>query len=109
MRPEGMGYSAISRVLGVKPETIYSWVKKVIQTMAALKSGARRRRQVGVKVISFEEMWIYVGVRRVASRNSRWIWAVAVEDTSGNRWKDLDVVGQKRSRALALVGASAGA
>ena len=24
MRAEGMGYSAISRVLGVKPETIYS-------------------------------------------------------------------------------------
>ena len=35
---EGMGYSAISRVLGVKPEAIYSWVKKVFQSMAALES-----------------------------------------------------------------------
>ena len=35
MYAEGMGYSAISRVLGVKPETIYSWVKKAIQSMAA--------------------------------------------------------------------------
>ena len=27
--PEGVGYSVISRVLGVKPETVYSWVKKL--------------------------------------------------------------------------------
>ena len=47
MRTEGMGYSAISRVLGVKLETIYSWVKSAPSQAALESERARRQLQVG--------------------------------------------------------------
>ena len=118
-----MGYSAISRVLGVKHETIYSWVKKALQAMAALESeraaaggyqtsrqgqrplDAERARllQVGVKVISLDEMWTYMGVRRGVARNSRRIWAAVVEGASGNRWKDFEVGDRSEVTLLRLL------
>ena len=104
MYTEGMGYAAISRVLDVKPETIYSWVKKALQAMAAPESErARRRLQVGVKVISLDEMWTYVGVKRGAKRNSRRIWTAVAEDALGNRWKRFEVGDRSASTLLRLL------
>ena len=40
MYTEGMGHFAISRVLGVKPETIYSRVKKAVISYGCAESGA---------------------------------------------------------------------
>ena len=60
--------------------------------MAALESErARRQRQVGVKVISLDEMWIYVGVRRGVARNSRPIWTAVVEERDGSSWIDFEM------------------
>ena len=99
-----MGYAAISRVLGVKPESVYSWVKKALQAMAALESErARRRLRVGVKVISFDEMWTYAGARRGDKRNWRWIWTAVTEDASGNRWKRFEVVDRSESTLMRLL------
>ena len=41
MYTEGMGYAAISRVLGVKAETVYSWVKKSAPSYGCAGIGAR--------------------------------------------------------------------
>ena len=41
MYTEGMGYAAISRVLDVKPETVYSWVKKSAPSYGCAGIGAR--------------------------------------------------------------------
>ena len=109
MYTEGMGYSAISRVLGVKPETIYSWVKKLFNLWLRWKRSARLQRQVGVKVISLDEMWTYAGARLGAARNSRRIWTAAMEDAPGNRCNDFDMVGDRSEvRLLAHVGADSG-
>ena len=49
--------------------------------------GARRR----AKVISFDEMWTYVGARRGKKRRSVWIWTAVVEEKDGERWADFEV------------------
>ena len=91
-RIAGMGYSAISRVPDVKPDAICSWIKKAIQTMAALEAErAAAAAGWGCKDISFADMWTYVGVRCGDKRNSRWIWTTVADDASGNRRKDFEV------------------
>ena len=49
---------------------------------------AHRRR---AKVISFDEMWTYVGVRRGEGLRSVWIWTAVVEERDGERWMDFEV------------------
>ena len=72
--------------------------------MAAPESErARRRSQVGVKVISLDEMWTYAGARRGAKRNSRWIWTAVAEDALGNRWNDFEVGDRSESTLLRLL------
>ena len=48
-------------------------------------------------------MWTYVGVRRGAARNSRRIWAAALEDAQGKRWKDFEVWDRSESTLLRLL------
>ena len=43
------------------------------------------------KVISFDEMWTYVGVRKGERRRSVWIWTAVVEENDGERWADFEV------------------
>ena len=62
-----------------------------------------RRWQVGVKVISLDEMWTYVGVRLDAARNWRWIWAAVLEDALGNWWKDFEMGDRSGSTFLRLL------
>ena len=69
--------------------------------MAAPESErARRRSQVGVKIISLDEMWTYVGTKR----NWRWIWTAVVEDASGNRWKRFEVGDRSEGTLMRLLG-----
>ncbi len=54
----------------------------------------RASRQVGqscARVISFDEMWTYVGARRRDKRRSVWIWTAVVEESDGRRWVDFEV------------------
>ena len=72
--------------------------------MAALESErALLQRQVGVKVISFDEMWTYEGARRGDKRNSRWIWTAVVEERNGNRWMDFEVGDMSETTFLRLL------
>ena len=68
--------------------------------MAALESErARRQLQVGVKVISFDEIWTYVGVRRGTARDSLRIWTAVVEDALGNRRQDFNEAGRRKRQS----------
>ena len=49
---------------------------------------ARRPEQSRARVISFDEMWTYVGARRRGMRQERWIWTAVVEEYDGRRWTD---------------------
>ncbi len=54
----------------------------------------RASRQMGqscARVISFDEMWTYVGARRRDKRRSVWIWTAVVEESDGRRWVDFEV------------------
>ena len=55
-----------------------------------------------MKVISFDEMWTYVSVRRGVRRNSVWIWTAVVEDADGSKWMDYEVGGRDESTFLRL-------
>ncbi len=48
-------------------------------------------RRGRAKVISFDEMWTYVGVRKGERRRSVWIWTAVVEENDGERWADFEV------------------
>ena len=102
---EGLGLSAISRVLRVKLETVYGWVKKVRVAFGVQRELSRQRMllrggQGAARVVSFDEMWTYVGSRRRGKRNSVWIWTAVVEEVDGSRWMDYEV--GKRSEATFL-------
>ena len=43
------------------------------------------------KVISFDEMWSYVGARRQGKRRECWVWTAVVEEPDGRRWVDFEV------------------
>ena len=60
----------------------------------------RGEREGATKVISFDEMWTYVGSRRRGKRNSVWIWTAVVEQVDGSRWMDYEV--GKRDEATFL-------
>ena len=42
-------------------------------------------------MISFDEMWTYVGVRKGKKRRSVWVWTAMVEEADGNVWFDFEV------------------
>ena len=42
-------------------------------------------------VISFDEMWAHVGVRKGENRRSVWVWTAAVEEADGSLWFDFEV------------------
>ena len=44
-----------------------------------------------MRVISWDEMWSYVGARRPGLRQERWIWTAIVEEADGRRWVDFEV------------------
>ena len=62
-------------------------------------TGKNRRR---AEVISFDEMWTYVGVRRGENRRSVWIWTAVVEESDGERWMDFEVGGRGRETFVKL-------
>ena len=64
--------------------------------MARQRRGARaqRRARPPAQVISFDEMWTYVGARRKGKRQAVWIWTAVVEEVDGSRWMDY-AVGQR--------------
>ena len=43
------------------------------------------------KVISFDEMWSYLGVRKGEKRRSVWVWTAMIEEADGSRWFDFEV------------------
>ena len=43
------------------------------------------------QVISFDEMWTYVGARRREKRREVWIWTAVVEEADGRRWGCFEV------------------
>ena len=47
---------AIGRTLGVKPGTIYLWLKKSIQARSVLRVSRRQRRAGPARVIAFDDM-----------------------------------------------------
>ena len=70
-----------------------------------MKLERKRRREDArkpVKVISFDEMWTYVGSRRKGKRNSVWIWTAIVEQADGIRWADYEVGGRDEATFLRL-------
>ncbi len=52
------------------------------------------------RVISLDEMWTYVGVRRGEQRREVWVWTAVVEEGDGRRWVDFEV--EDRSEATFL-------
>ena len=54
------------------------------------------------KVISFDEMWTYVGARRLGKRRECWVWTAVVEEADGRRWVDFVVGDRSESTFLRL-------
>ena len=94
MYAEGNSIETISRILEIKAGTVYSWVKKACQARNLLEivGEQRRNRSRGralPKVISFDEMWSYVGARRRGKRRECWVWTAVVVEADGRKWVDL--------------------
>ena len=56
------------------------------------------------RVISFDEMWSYVGARRRGKRREVWIWTAVVEEADGQRWVDFEVGDRSETTFLRLYG-----
>ena len=60
------------------------------------------------RVISFDEMWSYVGARRRGKRRGKrrevWIWTAVVEEADGQRWVDFEVGDRSETTFLRLYG-----
>ena len=108
MYTEGSNLEAIGRVLGVKSETVYSWVKKspVGLGVDASPGGAAGGTppDEASRVISLDEMWSYVGVRRGKKRREVWVWTAVVEEGDGRRWVDFEVGDRSETTFLKLYG-----
>lgn len=72
--------------------------------MARLVSERARRRPGArpAKVISFDEMWTYVGARRKGKRREVWIWTAVIEEFDGRRWVALAVGDRSEATFLRL-------
>ena len=64
----------------------------------------RREDSKPVKVVSFDEMWTYVGSRRHGIRREIWIWTGVVEEKDGRRWVDFEVGDRSEETFLRLYG-----
>ena len=100
---------AISRVLGMKAGTVYSWIKKSLPARYLLRITGEQRRDRSrgralPKVISFDEMWSYAGARRRGKRRECWVWMAAVEEPDGRRWVDFEVGDRSKDTFLRLYG-----
>lgn len=42
-------------------------------------------------VISFDEMWSYIGARQGEKPRECWVWTAVVEEPDGRKWVDLEV------------------
>ena len=69
---------------------------------APVEQPAGRRRPRPVRVISFDEMWTYVGVRRGKKRRGAWVWTAVVEEADGWRWVDFEVGDRSEATFLKL-------
>ena len=58
--------------------------------------------QPPAKVISWDEMWTYVGARRREVRQERWIWTAVVEEEDGGTWTDTEVGDRSEETFLKL-------
>lgn len=67
-----------------------------------LRAGGRPDRPA--RVISFDEMWSYVGARRKGKRREVWIWTAVVEERDGSRWVDFEVGDRSEETFLRLYG-----
>ena len=63
-----------------------------------------RRRTKPARVISLDEMWSYVGVRRGKKRREVWVWTAVVEEGDGRRWVDFEVGDRSETTFLKLYG-----
>ena len=87
-----------------------SWVKKVCQAEETVKleRGWRWADGKPANVISFDDMWTYVGSRRKGKRNSVWVygyrraWTAVVEDGDGSLWHGYEVGGSDESAFVKL-------
>ena len=50
-----------------------------------------QRGRHSARVISFDQMWTYIGARRKDKRRSVWIWTAVVEESDGSRWVNFEV------------------
>ena len=96
MYAEATGITAAGRVLGVKPDTVFSWVKKACQARGLMEQMTRIRAarppgKPSSRVISFDEMSTYVGARRGEKRREAWVWTAVVEEADGSRWGCFEV------------------
>ena len=62
----------------------------------------RRPEQPRARVISWDEMWTYVGARRREIRRERWIWTAVIEEKDGSRWMDFEVGDRSEDTFLRL-------
>ena len=62
----------------------------------------RRPEQPRARVISWDEMWTYVGARRREIRRERWIWTAVIEEEDGSRWMDFEVGDRSEDTFLRL-------
>ena len=88
MLGEGMSISAVSRVLGIPEGTVSCWLyregKRLIEENESKLEKLRREKGFkGVKSISLDEMWTYVGARKGVKRNSYWVWTAVIEVEDG--------------------------
>ena len=70
-------------------------------------SEQRKNRSLGralPKVISFDEMWSYVGARRKEKRRECWVWTAVVEEADGRQWVDFEVGDRSEATFLRLYG-----
>ena len=62
----------------------------------------RKRQPQPARVIAFDEMWTYVGVRRGKKRREAWVWTAVVEEADGRRWVDFQVGDRSEATFLKL-------
>ena len=62
----------------------------------------RSRGRTLPKVISFDEMWSYVGARHGDKRRECWVWTAVVEEADGGRWVDFEVGDRSEATFLRL-------
>ena len=70
--------------------------------MLGRQRAVRRQGQPPARVISWDEMWTYVGSRRQGMRRERWIWTAVVEEEDGRTWMDFEVGDRSEETFLRL-------